>query len=155
MGARHRRRAGDGMEGEMSSTWTEERTALLTKLWKEGRSAAVVAAEMGITKNMVIGKVTRLGISGRGYPTVIAKPPPQRRPPTIPPRAEAAHPLRSVPYLDRTAAQCAWILTADIRGMPMEAVRVCGALVERRDDGALRSYCRRHRIIGTAMRGLG
>ncbi len=77
MGACHRRSAGGGMEGEMiSTTWTEERTALLTRLWKEGRSAAVVAAEMGVSRNAVIGKVDRLGLPARGGPrTTIARRP--------------------------------------------------------------------------------
>ncbi len=171
MGACHRRSAGGGMEGEMiSTTWTEERTALLTRLWQEGGSAAVVAAEMGLTKNMVIGKIHRLGLPARGGPkTTIARRRKAPRPATIPeplngggvPDAAkvsdvAPEPLiaRGAPYLDRTTAQCAWILTADIRGMPMEAVRVCGSPVERREDGAPRSYCLKHRLIGTAMRGM-
>jgi len=46
--------------------WTEERVALLTKLWADGLSASQIAAELGgITRNAVIGKVHRLGLSGR------------------------------------------------------------------------------------------
>jgi GcrA cell cycle regulator len=40
---------------------------LLKKLWSEGFSASQIAAEMGgVTRNAVIGKVHRLGLSGRG-----------------------------------------------------------------------------------------
>ncbi len=47
-------------------SWTEERVARLTKLWTDGLSAAQVAAELGgVTRNAVIGKVHRLGLSGR------------------------------------------------------------------------------------------
>ena len=46
--------------------WTDERVALLTKLWADGLSASQIAAELGgITRNAVIGKVHRLGLSGR------------------------------------------------------------------------------------------
>jgi GcrA cell cycle regulator len=46
--------------------WTEERVELLKKLWAEGLSASQIAAELGgITRNAVIGKVHRLGLSGR------------------------------------------------------------------------------------------
>jgi GcrA cell cycle regulator len=47
-------------------SWTDERVALLTKLWTDGLSASQIAAELGgITRNAVIGKVHRLGLSGR------------------------------------------------------------------------------------------
>jgi GcrA cell cycle regulator len=47
-------------------TWTEERVELLKKLWADGLSASQIAAELGgITRNAVIGKVHRLGLSGR------------------------------------------------------------------------------------------
>jgi GcrA cell cycle regulator len=46
--------------------WTEERVELLKKLWADGLSASQIAAELGgITRNAVIGKVHRLGLSGR------------------------------------------------------------------------------------------
>jgi GcrA cell cycle regulator len=47
-------------------TWTDERVENLKKLWGEGLSASQIAAELGgITRNAVIGKVHRLGLSGR------------------------------------------------------------------------------------------
>ncbi len=48
-------------------SWTEERVELLRKLWLEGLSASRIAAELagGVTRNAVIGKVHRLGMSGR------------------------------------------------------------------------------------------
>src|SRR5436305_12771417 len=46
--------------------WTDERVELLKKLWADGLSASRIAAELGgITRNAVIGKVHRLGLSGR------------------------------------------------------------------------------------------
>ena len=50
--------------------WTDERVEILKKLWQEGLSASQIAAELGgVTRNAVIGKVHRLGLSGRGQPT--------------------------------------------------------------------------------------
>jgi GcrA cell cycle regulator len=48
-------------------SWTNERIELLQKLWLEGCSASRIANELGagITRNAVIGKVYRLGLSGR------------------------------------------------------------------------------------------
>ncbi len=48
-------------------SWTDERVELLRKLWIEGLSASQIAHELanGITRNAVIGKVHRLGMSGR------------------------------------------------------------------------------------------
>lgn len=47
--------------------WTDERTALLTKLWSDGFSGAEIADEIGdgTTRNAVIGKVNRLGLAKR------------------------------------------------------------------------------------------
>jgi GcrA cell cycle regulator len=48
-------------------SWTNERIELLEKLWLEGWSASRIAGELAceITRNAVIGKVYRLGLSGR------------------------------------------------------------------------------------------
>lgn len=47
-------------------SWTDERVETLKKLWTEGLSASRIAGELGgITRNAVIGKVHRLGLSGR------------------------------------------------------------------------------------------
>ena len=46
--------------------WTDERVELLKKLWADGLSASQIAGELGsVTRNAVIGKVHRLGLSGR------------------------------------------------------------------------------------------
>lgn len=49
--------------------WTDERVEQLKTLWAEGLSAAQIANKMGgVTRNAVIGKVHRLGLSGRATP---------------------------------------------------------------------------------------
>lgn len=46
--------------------WTDDRVATLTKMWGEGQSASQIAKELGgVTRNAVIGKVHRLGLSNR------------------------------------------------------------------------------------------
>ena len=46
--------------------WTDERVELLKKLWADGLSASQIATRLGsVTRNAVIGKVHRLGLSGR------------------------------------------------------------------------------------------
>lgn len=55
--------------------WTDERVELLKKLWSEGLSASQIAAELGgVTRNAVIGKVHRLGLSGRAKAAPSAAP---------------------------------------------------------------------------------
>ncbi|WP_425101712.1 GcrA family cell cycle regulator [Tropicibacter sp. S64] len=47
-------------------SWTDERVELLKKMWGEGQSASQIAKELGgVTRNAVIGKVHRLGLSNR------------------------------------------------------------------------------------------
>src|SRR5437588_11168970 len=68
---------------ELGMTWTDERVETLKKLWTEGLSASQIAAELGgITRNAVIGKVHRLGLSGRAKAPSSAVPSPRKaRPP--------------------------------------------------------------------------
>lgn len=48
-------------------SWTDERVETLKKMWGEGQSASQIAKELGgVTRNAVIGKVHRLGLSNRG-----------------------------------------------------------------------------------------
>jgi GcrA cell cycle regulator len=50
----------------VTMNWTDDRVELLKKLWSDGLSASQIAAELGgISRNSVIGKVHRLGLSGR------------------------------------------------------------------------------------------
>mgnify|MGYP001416088788 CR=1 FL=1 len=46
--------------------WTPDRVEILTEMWMEGKSASLIATELGgVTRNAVIGKVHRLGLSNR------------------------------------------------------------------------------------------
>lgn len=49
-----------------SMSWTDERVEALKLMWSEGKSASQIAKELGgVTRNAVIGKVHRLGLSNR------------------------------------------------------------------------------------------
>jgi GcrA cell cycle regulator len=49
-----------------ASTWTAERTALARKLWLDGWSCSLIAKRLGgVTRNAVIGKLSRIGCGGR------------------------------------------------------------------------------------------
>ena len=55
--------------------WTDERVETLKKLWLDGLSASQIAKQLGgVTRNAVIGKVHRLGLSGRAAPSQPARP---------------------------------------------------------------------------------
>lgn len=60
-------------------SWTDERVELLKKLWADGLSASQIAGELGgITRNAVIGKVHRLGLSGRAKSPSSSAPRPRK-----------------------------------------------------------------------------
>lgn len=66
-------------------SWTDERVETLKKMWGEGQSASQIAKELGgVTRNAVIGKVHRLGLSNRagstGAATPAAKPAAKEKP---------------------------------------------------------------------------
>ncbi|MDF0602222.1 GcrA family cell cycle regulator [Psychromarinibacter sp. C21-152] len=69
-------------------SWTDERVELLKKMWTEGQSASQIAKELGgVTRNAVIGKVHRLGLSNR-----TGGPAPAATGPAKAPEAEAPSP---------------------------------------------------------------
>jgi GcrA cell cycle regulator len=76
-------------------SWTDDRVEILKKMWGEGQSASQIAKELGgVTRNAVIGKVHRLGLSNRtttGAPApAAAAPKPEAKPkPAAKPAAKA------------------------------------------------------------------
>ena len=93
----------------MTAGWTDDRVGALKKLWLEGQSASQIAKQLGggVTRNAVIGKVHRLGLSGRATPSQPARTtfrPARPRPtpaatqaPSAPRRIEAAQPRPAAP----------------------------------------------------------
>lgn len=81
--------------------WTEDRVAILTKLWAEGLSASQIAKQLGdVTRNAVIGKVHRLGLSGRATPS---RPSTKRKRKAATAKARITKPRVSVPRVARAA----------------------------------------------------
>ena len=71
--------------------WTDDRVVVLKRLWLEGLSASQIAKQLGgVTRNAVIGKVHRLGLSGRAAPSQ-----PARQPTFKPPRPQ--RPVQAAP----------------------------------------------------------
>jgi hypothetical protein len=47
----------------MMDTWTEDAVATLRERWAAGDSAGDIAAALGVSRNSVIGKASRLGLA--------------------------------------------------------------------------------------------
>ena len=128
------------------SGWTDDRIETLKKMWAEGLSASQIARALGeVTRNAVIGKVHRLGLSGRASPARVerARPVSQARPMlrAAPQHIQAVEePLEPMPenpvsVLDLTGSVCKWPI-----GDPSEAnFRFCG-----RKSRANAPYCEAH-----------
>lgn len=72
-------------------SWTDERVETLKKMWAEGQSASQIAKELGgVTRNAVIGKVHRLGLSNRVGNGAVEGEEPEVAAPATPPRPEPA-----------------------------------------------------------------
>jgi GcrA cell cycle regulator len=76
-------------KAEKNMSWTDERVETLKRMWGEGQSASQIAKELGgVTRNAVIGKVHRLGLSNR----VGGKDDEEEAPAAAPMAASAARP---------------------------------------------------------------
>ena len=97
-------------------SWTDERVALLKKLWGEGKTAAEIAKELGgVTRNAVIGKAHRLKLSGRVSPIQQNKKPANKSVAPKPKPAVKAKAIQiedekreKVSLSDLKAGQCRW-----------------------------------------------
>ena len=45
-----------------NTTWTDERLKKLVALWDEGLSISVIGKQLGVSRNSIAGKVSRLGL---------------------------------------------------------------------------------------------
>jgi GcrA cell cycle regulator len=99
-------------------SWTNERVELLKKLWGDGLSASQIAGELGgVTRNAVIGKVHRLGLSGRAKSTSTSAKPRRPRTSTV---SSSPAPKRPTPQPQTFGATA---LKADITPMPIVAAK--------------------------------
>ncbi|MFD1882230.1 GcrA family cell cycle regulator [Paracoccus pacificus] len=91
-------------------SWTDERVETLKRMWAEGQSASQIAKELGgITRNAVIGKVHRLGLSNRNDDAEA------EQTPASAPAATPAAPAAATPSASQPAAPAA---TAAARPAP-------------------------------------
>jgi GcrA cell cycle regulator len=109
-------------------SWTDERVETLKKMWAEGQSASQIAKELGgVTRNAVIGKVHRLGLSNRvggiggredGEEEMAAAAAPPPRPAAEAPRAPEPPKAAEVrPAADRPAA--APVAASNVTQLPL------------------------------------
>ncbi len=107
-------------------SWTDERVETLKKMWAEGQSASQIAKELGgVTRNAVIGKVHRLGLSNRAggkeeEEPVAAPPPPE---PAVRPDAASPRPAGAAAP-PRPAAEPAAAVAANVTPLPVRKVIV-------------------------------
>ncbi len=89
----------------MAVEWTDEKVELLTELWREGQSARLIAEQLGdgVTRNAVIGKANRLGLSKPSKSSVTRK---QRKQEKI--KAKLQAPEGGATILSLTASTCRW-----------------------------------------------
>lgn len=113
--------------------WTDDRVEILKKLWLDGLSASQIAKQLGgVTRNAVIGKVHRLGLSGRATPSqparpafkaprpprpLVSSPPAQRRAAAI--CAAQAAPPHAVPYVEQRGTATVLTLGAHMCKWPI------------------------------------
>jgi GcrA cell cycle regulator len=159
------------MSQEAGPTWDDNRIEQLKKLWSEGLSASQIAGELGgVTRNAVIGKVHRLGLSGRAKakPAAAARPrkivkAPQRtttvvargnlaviemvdmEPEVMPVRENVVIPMsRRISIMELREGVCRWPM-----GDPLHAdFAYCGA-----DCGGAKTYCEAHARVAFQPHG--
>ena len=114
-------------------SWTDERVETLKRMWTDGQSASTIAKELGgVTRNAVIGKVHRLGLSNRAGAGASKEPEaeapaPQPAAPEVsePPETEmltrSANPAR--PTAEPTAEDEKEVEELDENGIPISAAR--------------------------------
>lgn len=139
---------GSGQPNQFNTNWTVERLDLLRLRWAANRSQAEIAAELGVTRNAVAGKISRLGL--KHSPTLQKPRAPRVRPPSPvrttpmrkpPPIAASALPPEEpfdgagISLVDLTNTTCRW-------PHGDEVILFCGA--EGTDCNGGRPYCAAH-----------
>lgn len=74
-------------------TWTDERIERLRAMWTQGKTASVIAEELGgVSRNAVIGKAHRLGLDARPSPVKLGIDKPSAPASSAPPPFDADRP---------------------------------------------------------------
>lgn len=92
----------------MAVDWTDERVDTLSRLWREGYTARQIAEELGgeVTRNAVIGKANRLGLSKPSKSSVSRQQRRQQRDTTV--RKLEAPVGQRATIFTLTASTCRW-----------------------------------------------
>lgn len=108
-------------------SWTDERVETLKKMWGEGQSASQIAKELGgVTRNAVIGKVHRLGLSNRAGSAGAAAPAAKAAPKEKPAATAAPAKPAAKPAAKPQPAQVPAVIEKeelDENGIPISAAR--------------------------------
>lgn len=129
-------------------SWTHDRIEQLKKLWEAGYTASNIAIELGgITRNAVIGKAHRLGLSGRmkskskiSSVSIVRKRkiPSNRNSKIIELTTTASEPMNPVSFADIKDGLCRWPI-----GEPEDIdFKFCG---RKCDEGM--TYCAEHHTL--------
>ncbi|WP_458791380.1 GcrA family cell cycle regulator [Yoonia sp. MH D7] len=110
-------------------SWTDDRVETLKKMWGEGQSASQIAKELGgVTRNAVIGKVHRLGLSNRAGTTAAAPAKAAKEKPAVKTATKAPAKPKPVPAA-KTVIEASdkkveeEVLELDENGIPISAAR--------------------------------
>jgi hypothetical protein len=135
-------------------SWTAEANAQLTEMWNvQGLTSTEIANALGKTRNAVIGRADRLGLSrrkhgshGTGHQQAPGSRAPKKhhlwfgsQPPQMPklevlPLPKPTNEIPTVSLLGRKPSQCAWIC----KDGGLDELTMCGAPM------AYRSFCEGH-----------
>lgn len=84
--------------------WTDQMVEDLIKMWGEGLTTGEIGKRLGVSKNSIVGKVHRLGLSGRPSPIkkkdgeegiIVKEPEPKAKPEKNNHKAEKALPQKT------------------------------------------------------------
>ena len=105
-------------------SWTDDRVETLKKMWGEGQSASQIAKELGgVTRNAVIGKVHRLGLSNRAGSGGNAGKAAAKEKATSKPSAPKAPPKAKAKAAAKPKTEIGEALELDENGIPISAAR--------------------------------
>lgn len=119
--------------------WTDDRIAELKLLIPQKFSAGEIATKMGLTRNMVVGKATRLGLRLQGKPVLppklvtVPRPPRQREKMVVIALAPLVTPPVPIPAMPTTKAAPVHIL--DLQD------HHCRAVLDQRGAFGLAMFC--------------
>lgn len=107
--------------------WTDERVEQLKTLWTGGASASQIAKELGgVTRNAVIGKVHRLGLSSRN----------QGKPEAAVEKSAKPAPVAAAPAPEPVPAPEPPVAAVEPVASPVQEVKSTPKPVEAKDDTA-------------------